>query len=347
MLRRIIYITSFTILWSMGSCTRNDSDTIITDVVPDAPSRPAHFPETYYKHTPNTYSKAGFELGRKLFFDPMLSIDNTISCGSCHKQQHAFADIPVAFSSGINGLKGRRHTPAIFNMAWNKSFMWDGGVNHLEVMPLAPLTNPVEMGESISHIVYKLNRHKDYPALFKKVFNRDSIDDQQMFWALAQYMSNLVSATSKYDDVYTGKTSFSQDEQEGYILFKNNCAACHAEPLLTDYSFRNNGIDTVYTADSGRYRVSQQPQDWGAFKVPTLRNIAVTAPYMHDGRFTTLQLVLQHYATGVKSSLTVSPLLIKDGNPGLQLSTEDQQKIIAFLQTLTDYKFLSQEGLSE
>lgn len=347
MLRRIIYITSFTILWSMVSCTRNNDDTVIPDVVADAPDRPAHFPEAYYKHNPNTYSKAGYELGRKLFFDPLLSIDNTISCGSCHKQQYAFADIPVAFSSGVNGLKGRRHTPAIFNMAWNKSFMWDGGVNHLEVMPLAPLTNPVEMGESIGHIIYKLNRHKDYPSLFKKVFSRDSIDDQQMFWALAQYMSNLVSATSKYDDVYRGKTSFTQEELEGYMLFKNNCATCHAEPLLTDYSFRNNGIDTVYTADSGRYRISQLSQDWGAFKVPTLRNIAVTAPYMHDGRFATLQQVLQHYATGVKSSATVSPLLIKNGTPGLQLNTEEQQKIIAFLQTLTDYKFLSKEGLSE
>ncbi|MBS1774142.1 MAG: c-type cytochrome [Bacteroidetes bacterium] len=309
--------------------------------------RPDYFPAPHYLHTTNVFSKQGFELGRKLFFDPVLSINNSISCASCHKQEYAFADGGEILSKGIDGRTGRRHTPSIFNMAWNTSFMWDGGVNHLEVMPLAPLTNPNEMGETISHIVYKLNRHNEYPSLFKEVFHRDSIDDQQMFWALAQYMSNLVSSDSKYDKVLTNRDKFTAEEQQGYNLYKANCAACHKEPLFTDYSFQNNGLDVVYTADSGRYRITTNNDDWGKFKVPTLRNAAVTYPYMHDGRFATLDDVLKHYSDGILASPTLSSLLIKNGKPGLALTKSEQQLIITFLKTLTDSTFLHNTNLAE
>lgn len=343
-MRRQSYILLLAGLAGISAC-KPDAD-FRTPAANYTPEHPAHFPPAHYTHDKNTYSQAGFELGRKLFFDPILSANNTISCGSCHKQEHAFADVNIRLSKGIDGQTGTRHTPAIFNIAWNTSFMWDGGVNHIEVMPLTPLTNKVEMAETISNIVYKLNRHKEYPTLFKNVFHRDSIDDQQMFWALAQYMSNLVSASSKYDDVYTGKTTYTKDEQEGYNLFKKNCSTCHTEPLLTDYSFKNNGLDYQFT-DSGRYRITRQEEDWGSFKVPTLRNIAVTSPYMHDGRFTTLEQVLHHYADSVKQTPSLSPLLVKNGKPGLHLTADEQRKIILFLHTLTDTKFLTKAGLTE
>lgn len=328
----------------LAACSKKTSD--VPPAATAAWVRPTHFPEPVYQFGDNVYSKAGFELGRKLFFDPMLSRDGTISCASCHRQKDAFADGGAAFSIGIEGGISKRNSPVVFNMAWNKSFMWDGGVNHIEVMPLAPLTNPAEMGESIVNIVHKLNNHHEYPTLFKNVFNRDTVDDQQMFWALAQYMSGLISANAKYDQYLNGTASFTAEEQEGLILFRQHCAGCHSEPLFTDYSFQNNGIDNVF-ADSGRYRITRNDEDMGKFKVPTLRNIALSGPYMHDGRFNTLDQVLAHYADGVQYSATLSPLLQKNGQPGLGLSSSEQQKIISFLHTLTDAEFISNPYLVE
>lgn len=329
----------------LAACSKKE----VQDVPPvttDGWVRPAHFPEPMYQFGDNVYSKAGFELGRKLFFDRMLSRDGTVSCASCHRQKDAFADGGAAFSIGIEGGISKRNSPVVFNMAWNKSFMWDGGVNHIEVMPLAPLTNPAEMGESLSNIVRKLNNHPAYSTLFKNVYNRDTVDDQQLFWALAQYMSGLISANAKYDQYVNSTTSLTTDEQEGLVLFRQHCSSCHSEPLFTDYSFQNNGIDKVF-ADSGRYRITRNDEDMGRFKVPTLRNIALSGPYMHDGRFNTLEAVLDHYANGVQVSATLSPMLQKDGQPGLGLSSSERQKIISFLHTLTDEEFVSNAYLVE
>ncbi len=333
------------VLLLLTACSKKEVQDI-PKATTDGWVRPAHFPEPVYRFGDNVYSKAGFELGRKLFFDPMLSRDGTISCASCHRQKDAFADGGAAFSMGIDGGISRRNSPVVFNMAWNKSFMWDGGVNHIEVMPLAPLTNPAEMGDNIKNIVRKLNQHPEYPTLFRQVFNRDTVDDQQMFWALAQYMSGLISANAKYDQNIKGTASLTTDEQEGLTLFRQHCASCHSEPLFTDYSFQNNGIDHVF-ADSGRYRITRNDEDWGRFKVPTLRNVTLSGPYMHDGRFNSLEEVLAHYANGVQQSATLSPLLQKNGQPGLGLSDNEQQKIISFLHTLTDEEFVSNPYLVE
>lgn len=335
----------FVCCWGMVACVKKESTPVPVTAF-SSPVRPAHFPPAVYQYGENVYSKEGFELGRKLFFDPLLSINNTISCGSCHKPENAFADGGVSFSPGVYGLTAKRHSPAIFNAAWNSSFMWDGGVNHIEVMPLAPLTNPREMGETVKNIVHKLNADPNYVQRFKKVFSKDTIDDQQMFRALALYMSNLVSGDTKYDRYITGKGNFTQDEQEGYTLFKSNCASCHTEPLFTNYSFQNNGIDMVFS-DSGRYLITRSPADMGKFKVPSLRNIMVTYPYMHDGRFNTLEEVIDHYSDGVKQSATLSPLLVKDGTEGLKLTPADKRKLLSFLQTLTDSSFITNRYLAE
>lgn len=305
------------------------------------PAWPAHFPQPAYNPDKNSYSEAGFNLGKRLFNDKLLSVDGSISCASCHVQEFAFSDAGHPLSKGVNNGISARNTPAVFNMAWNKSFMWDGGVNHIEVMPLAPLTNSAEMGESISNIVKKLQQHDEYPALFKNVFGGDSIDDRQMFWALAQFMTNQISANSKYDYYITGKEALSGQEMRGLALFRRNCAACHKEPLFTDYSFQNNGLYIVYP-DSGRYRITKKTNDVGRFKVPTLRNVAVTYPYMHDGSIATLQDVLTHYATGVvAANNNLSLQLYKNGSPGLKLNSQEQEDIVSFLNTLTDEAFLN------
>lgn len=341
---RIVQALAVMLIIVVASCSKDAKQrpqaNVATGLV-----RPAHFPAAYYDFGDNIYSRQGFELGRRLFFDPLLSVNNTISCGSCHRQQYAFADGGKAFSRGIYGRSAARNSPAIFNMAWNTSFMWDGGVNHIEVMPLAPLTNPAEMGEEIKNIVQKLNSHNLYPALFREAFHIDTIDDRQMFWALAQYMSNIVSAGSRYDKYITGNGTLTDEELKGLQLFRIHCADCHKEPLFTNYSFQNNGLDSLF-ADAGRFRITHDSADMGKFKVPTLRNIMLTYPYMHDGRFTDIRQVLEHYSTGIVHSPTLSPLLNK-GKEGLQLSPADIQALLSFLQTLTDEQMITNPDLSE
>lgn len=317
-----------------------------TEREPFSPIRPAHFPKAHYEYGDNILTKEGFELGKILFHDPILSIDSTVSCAGCHKQEYAFSDGGIAFSAGVNNGVAQRNSPAIFNMAWSTSFMWDGGVNHIEVSPLAALQSPVEMGEDLNNLIRKLNRHEKYPQLFNKAFGKDTVNVQQLFWALAQYVSNIVSADSKYDKYILGKTSLTEDEAKGLALFRTHCESCHKEPLFTDYSFKNNGLDSEYVADSGRYRITQNEADWGKFKVPTLRNIVLTYPYMHDGRFISLKSVLDHYVNGIHNSQTLaSELKQADSSLGIRLSDKEQSQIISFLHTLTDQELLANERL--
>lgn len=302
--------------------------------------RPEHFPPAHYTFTNNPYSEKGFELGRSLFFDPILSVDSTISCASCHHQQYAFADMGAQYSLGVNNMRSTRNSPPVFNMAWNRSFMWDGGINHIEVMPFAPIINPLEMGEDLNRVILKLKNHHSYPQKFREVFGQDELTDQQLFWSLAQYMGNLVSANSRYDQYLKQEITLSEQEMKGLTLFKQHCATCHEEPLLTDQLYHNNGLDTIFH-DTGRFRISMDSADLGAFKTPTLRNIALTSPYMHDGRFQTLEEVLDHYRSGILKSKSLAPQLKQYNSPGIPLSNTDAQDIISFLQTLTDHEFIN------
>lgn len=293
---------------------------------------PPYFPEKVYNMP---YNKAKFELGRKLFNDKLLSADNTVSCASCHQQFAAFAHSGHAVSHGINNKLGIRNAPGIFNLAWQKRFMWDGGINHLEVMPIAPITNPVEMNLPLAGAVAKLNSSAEYKKLFNVAFGGDEITSQQMLVALANYMAAMVSANSKYDRYLQGEETLTADEQKGLDLFNNHCTSCHAGVLFTDQSYRNNGLDSVYSKDTGRHHVTQDVADMGKFKVPTLRNVALTGPYMHDGRFASLEAVLNHYTMGIKHSATLDETL----QNGIALSTDEKVQLIAFLNTLTDTEF--------
>lgn len=305
---------------------------------------PEGFPAPVYGFENNPVSREGFDLGRKLFYDPILSRDSSTSCGSCHQQFVAFAHADHRLSHGINDLLGTRNTPGLFNMAWMPEFMWDGGVNHLEIQPLAPIANPVEMDEDVTQVIFKLQRQESYRQLFKNAFGSDSITTQLMLRAMAQFMGSMISANSKYDAYRTGKGTLSSSELNGLSLFRTHCSSCHAEPLLSDFSYRNNGLDVSYAADPGRAAITFLPQDSGKFKVPSLRNVVLTYPYMHDGRYQNLNQVMDHYSSGILAGSALDPLLPAGG---LQLSSQEKADILAFLNTLTDYQFISDRRFAE
>ena len=314
-------------------------------VVTPAPDLSAYLqtlPTPVYQYQNNPLTPAGFALGRQLFYDPGLSKDGTISCGSCHQQAAAFADLNRPVSRGIAGKSGTRNTPALANLRWNPNFFADGGVNHLELVPLAPLTNPVEMDGELPGIIRKLNRNPAYVTAFKQVFRQDSINSQQLFRALAQFTGELISVNSPYDQYQRGNTrALTADQIQGLLVFKTKCGSCHQPGLFTDHSFRNNGLDPEYTRrDAGRQLITHAPADAGKFKVPSLRNVALSAPYMHDGRFQTLAQVLEHYDNGVKPSATLDPVFAGD-SPGLALTSTEKTQILAFLEALTDPEFIS------
>ena len=333
-----IFIFALSALFTSCSADKEVSNNSLAQLI-----RPEHFPAAHYTHSNNHYTREGFELGKRLFFDPILSRDSTISCASCHHQSHAFADRQKALSLGINGGVSTRNSPPIFNLAWNKSFMWDGGINHIEIMPFAPIINPKEMDDNLNNIIRKLNHHPKYLTLFQTVFRKPKIDDQQLFWALAQYMSNLVSANSRYDKFIHGKEHFTTSETKGLKLFRQHCESCHREPLMTDNGFHNNGLDDQFK-DQGRYLISQNELDLGRFKTPSLRNIALTAPYMHDGRIENLSEVIEHYSSKIKSSASLSSPLDQNVG-GFQFNEEEKKALVDFLHTLTDQEFVKNKAL--
>lgn len=306
---------------------------------------PTNFPQPTYTFQNNPITKEGFELGRELFYDPLLSKDNSISCGSCHRQFAAFSDYQHIVSHGINNQLTKRNSPGLFNIAWSNSFMWDGGINHIEVMPLAPITNPIEMGESLSNVLYKLNNHPTYPLKFKQAFGVDSITSKTVLLAFAQFMGMMVSADSKYDKYLRKEQNvlLSSDELEGLALFTEKCATCHNGVLQSDQSFRNNGLDTDHSIDPGRFEITGSDQDKGKFKVPSLRNIYITPPYMHDGRIKTLEDVVEHYRSKIKNSATLDPIL----SGGIEISDTEKTQLILFLKTLTDFDFTKNEKFKE
>ncbi len=311
---------------------------------------PASFPAPVYALDANPPRAAAFSLGRTLFYDPRLSRDGTVACGSCHQQLAAFANDGHRLSHGVGSQLGTRNAPALQNLRWKASFFWDGGPKNLETLPLAPLTNPVEMDETLDNVLRKLNADADYPGRFAQVYGPGPITSYQLLRALAQFTAALTSADSRYDQYVRGDAGavLSAAEQRGRALVAQRCATCHATDLFTDDSFRNNGLDRSFGADSGRARITGRASDMGRFKVPSLRNVALTAPYMHDGRFKTLVDVLAHYNHGVQPSATLDAALRPAGGaPGIPLTAGEQADLIAFLGTLTDQAFTHDRRLAE
>jgi cytochrome c peroxidase len=309
---------------------------------------PAGFPPTVYQVHNNPPTPAGFKLGKALFYDGILSRDGSISCGTCHQQNFAFTHHQHDVSHGIDDKLGQRNAPSLQNLAWHKEFNWDGGVNHLDFFPIQPIQNPVEMDEKLSNVLEKLRNHPSYPRLFKEAFGSEEITTERFLQALSQFMVMMVSADSRYDKYLAGKSSLSPSEMQGLQVFQNKCSSCHQGVLFTDLSYRDNGLAPTARQDVGRESITLNSTDRFKFKVPSLRNVEFSAPYMHDGRFTSLEQVLNHYQNGVRNNPNLDPLLKKsDGSLGIDLTEEEKKNIIAFLKTLTDENFLKDERFSE
>lgn len=299
--------------------------------------KPPNWPEPVYSFKQNKLSAEKIRLGRVLFYDPLLSENNQISCASCHSPFSAFAHTDHALSHGIRDSIGTRNAPALMNLAWQPSFMWDGAVNNLDMQALAPITHKAEMGSSIQTVVGKLREKALYRRLFKEAFGDSMATGEHTLKALSLFMLSLTSAGSKYDRMKRGEEAFNGQEQKGYSLFQKNCASCHAEPLFTTHAFANNGLPVdSFLNDYGRMQITHNSSDSLRFKIPTLRNIAYTYPYMHDGRFKKLSQVLDHYAGGIQQSAT----LAKELQTSMTLSSNDKVDLIAFLMTLSDQEFV-------
>lgn len=299
--------------------------------------KPQGWPEPVYSFTHNKLSPEKVQLGRVLFYDPSLSENNQVSCASCHSPFSAFAHTDHALSHGIRDSIGTRNAPALMNLAWQPVFMWDGAIHNLDMQALAPITHKAEMGSSIQTVVDKLRANSLYRRLFKEAFGDSLATGEHTLKALSQFMLSLTSARSKYDRMKRREERFNEQEQKGYGLFQKNCASCHAEPLFTTHAFANNGLPAdPLLRDYGRMQITHQPGDSLKFKIPTLRNIAYTYPYMHDGRFKKLSQVLDHYANGIRQSTTLAVEL----QTKMVLSSNDKVDIIAFLMTLSDQEFV-------
>ncbi|HXA02761.1 MAG TPA: cytochrome c peroxidase [Cytophagaceae bacterium] len=300
----------------------------------------------------NPTTVEGVLLGRKLFYEVKLSGNNSMSCGSCHKQQYAFGDTS-AFSMGVTGMNGTRNTPGLSNVAWQTALFWDGRASSLENQVPGPIQNPIEMHQDLSIAVSELQATSVYPPLFKAAFGSSTITGLGIQKAIAQFERTLISSNSKFDQFIAGNSSaFTVQEHNGYILFSThplpqanirggNCGDCHGGYLQKNRFYENNGLDSIF-ADNGYGQFTGKSFDDGKFKVPSLRNIALTAPYMHDGRFKTLEEVLAHYNQHVVQSTTISPLMNVSNDPAgttLNLTQQEIDDIIVFLHTLTDTTF--------
>ncbi|MBW7868634.1 MAG: cytochrome-c peroxidase [Brumimicrobium sp.] len=310
-------------------------------------SYPSNFP-TMIIPADNPMTKEGIALGRRLFYDPILSGDNTVSCASCHQQGHSFGD-PNQFSFGVGGQTGDVQSPTLINLAWQDAFFWNGRAKSIEEQVFGPVTNPVEMNSKWSDVITKLKSDASYRKAFKQAFGTENIDSTHVAKAIAQFERTFISGNSKYDKWLRGETNFTNDELEGYYLFfseRGDCFHCHGTILAHDNSFHNNGLDL--NPDPGLFNTTGNPNDFGKFKTSSLRNIELSAPYMHDGRFQTLAQVLMFYSTGIhKDSPNLSPLMESAANGGVQLDAQEMQYLLAFLKTFTDQEFIQNTSFSQ
>ncbi len=296
----------------------------------------------------NPQTVEGIALGRKLFFDPILSANNTQSCASCHAPENAFTDID-RFSDGIDGILGNRNSMPLFNLAWNydNKFFWDGRSFGLEKQALEPVKDPIELHNTWSNVAQTLQSHSEYPDLFLEAFGTSTIDSTLVTKALAQFQRTLISSNSRFDKHLLGEITLTPSELNGFNIFmdetKGDCFHCHGNannPLWTDNDFHNNGLDATFL-DKGLGKITGDPNDDGKFKSPSLRNLKFTAPYMHDGRFATLDDVINHYSEGLVNSPTIDPLMKSVDNGGVQLSDSEKADLKAFLLSLSDVEFIN------
>ncbi len=337
----IRWVAMLLLLFLFYGCSQGDDSPTPLD-----PPRPEGF-VAMLQPADNPLTVEGVSLGKTLFFDPGLSADGSVSCATCHQPALAFTD-GRRVSEGVYGRTGSRNAPSLLNVGfYYRGLFWDGRVRTLEEQVVHPLSNPNEMGGDWDDILAYLRRHANYSKAFGEAFGDKGITREGVAWALAQYLRTLVSADARFDRVMRGEAKFTAAEQRGWAIFfdatdslpHGECAHCHADPLFTTLEFQNIGLDAPEKIkDPGREQITGRPSDYGRFRVPALRNVARTAPYMHDGRFTTLEEVVEHYISGGEAGYNVSPNV----RP-LQLNESQKADLIAFLQTLTDTSGVSKD----
>ncbi|MDC6404321.1 MULTISPECIES: cytochrome-c peroxidase [Maribacter] len=344
------FLYSILMLGVFMSCSNDDEYASFAENELLAFTVPKNFPEMVYDIESNPPTKFGFELGKKLFYDGKLSSNGFISCGFCHEQRFAFTHHGHQFSHGVNDLSGTRNTPSVANMAFLNEFSWDGATSHLDLFPIIPITNEVEMGETMTGVMTKIQADREYQRAFEAAFEEGGVSTENLLKALSQFMVMMISSNSKYDKYIRGEdgVQFTEKEAYGLDVFNEKCASCHATDLFTDSSFRNNGLPPNPSLnDLGRAEVSGKASDNYKFKVPSLRNVALTAPYMHDGRFGSLESVLNFYTRGMVDSPTLDETLRNGEELGIPLDDEEKEGLLAFLQTLTDDTFINDKRFSE
>lgn len=333
----IVFVTGGSLL--MNGCRKNPfTPTPITFSVP------AGFPQPQYNFSANPLTEEGFQLGRKIFFDGRLSKDGNFPCGSCHQPVAAFTTFEHDRSHGYNNSHTLRNAPGLFNLAWAPEYNQDGSAKTLDEVYRKHITDPAEMAESIPNVLKKLQAENEYKRLFKAAFGDEKITEDRLYKALSQFVLNLVSAGSKYDKVKSGAAAFTTEEQQGYTVFQTKCATCHKEPLFTDFSYRNNGLEfDAGLNDRGRMRVTGNAGDDLKFRVPTLRNAELTSYYGHDGRLSVFRMMIRHYRTTVTQGPTLDPLLAN----GILLTNAEEDALVAFIRTLSDSTFLNNARFRE
>ncbi|WP_410879325.1 cytochrome-c peroxidase [Myroides sp. DW712] len=330
------------LLLGMFACSSDES----YKSLPDNPlmdlAIPTDFPALNDAVVKNRPTKYGVELGEKLFFDPRLSRDNTISCSSCHIQASAYADHQTQ-AVGIEGRVGLRNVPPIQNLAFMQYYNWDGSKRQLENQVIVPIITPEEMHASVVDIIAKIEGDHTYQILFTKTFGDAQITPERIYQSIAQYEYTLISANSKYDQVKRKEASFTPLEKNGYALFQVHCASCHSGALFTDQTFRNIGFPlNPDSNEAGRARVTGNLNDYMSFRVPTLRNIEFTAPYGSFGQFETLEEVLDYMDQGVLDAPNLDPIF-KENENRIPLTSSEKEALVAFMKTLSDAGFIGHE----
>ncbi len=347
MIRCLFVLLGFVVVSSCGK------DKVGYKPTPYKLSIPSHFPDMNIP-ADNPMTVEGVELGRYLFYEKRLSGNDQMSCGTCHTPYTSFSD-SAKYSTGIDGIKGNRNAMALINLGWDSFFFWDGRATSLEQQILEPVPNPIEMHLSWKEAISKLKKDTYYRNQFYKAFGVEDFDSTHAAKAIAQFIRTMISGSSKFDVMYKIENNkplsaseqtvnIDAEEWAGYDLFKNlngaDCFHCHNGPLMRVSKFSNNGLDFTFV-DLGRGAVTNNPNDNGKFKVPTLRNIALSAPYMHDGRFKNLDEVIEHYSSGIHASSTIDPLIEFSSQGGVQLNAQEKYLLKRFLMTLTDNSFVN------
>lgn len=331
-----------TLFWAGCGSDSSTPPPVVPPPTPFSPLLPANFP-LFQDPADNPTTVEGIALGRRLFFDTTLSLNHQQSCGSCHQPALSFGD-SRRFSLGTDGVsEGTRNAPALFNLVWTRDLFWDGREEGLENQARRPVANPIEMNLPWNEVVSRLQAHAQYPALFERVFGDPEITEDRVVKAIAQFERTLISADSKYDRFLRGEAVLTDQETRGERVFfteQGDCFHCHGNILFTTTRFHDIGLDLA-PSDSGLAKVTGLPTDVGKFKVPSLRNIEFTAPYMHDGRFQTLREVIDHYDLHVQDSPNLDPLILARKQRSPLLDEGEKTDLEAFLKTLSDPSYLT------